>query len=102
MLRWALGRLAASPDEKARLEREEFEAKGFVSNIERMLVAVDASPSGRFASRLRVRDCGRAKGSTGEKSWGPGSRSSSRLPGRLYRGGALSSLSHWRKPRRGQ
>jgi Kef-type K+ transport system membrane component KefB/nucleotide-binding universal stress UspA family protein len=52
MLRWALGRLAMSPDEKARLEREEFEAKGFVSNIERMLVAVDASPSGRFASRL--------------------------------------------------
>jgi nucleotide-binding universal stress UspA family protein len=52
MLRWALGRLATSPDEKARLEREEFEAKGFVSNIERMLVAVDASPSGHFASRL--------------------------------------------------
>jgi nucleotide-binding universal stress UspA family protein len=34
------------------LEREEFEAKGFVSNIERVLVAVDASPSGRLASRL--------------------------------------------------
>ena len=40
------------PEEKARLEREEFEARGFVSNIERLLVAVDASPSGQFASRL--------------------------------------------------
>ena len=52
MLRWALGRLPMSPEEAARLEREEFEAKGFVPHIERLLVAVDASPSGRFASRL--------------------------------------------------
>jgi len=52
MLRWALARLPISPEEAARLEREEFEAKGFVSNIERLLVAVDASPSGRFTSRL--------------------------------------------------
>jgi Kef-type K+ transport system membrane component KefB/nucleotide-binding universal stress UspA family protein len=52
MLRWALARLPVSPEEAARLEREEFEAKGFVSNIERLLVAVDASPSGQFTSRL--------------------------------------------------
>ena len=52
MLRWALARLPMSPEETARLEREEFEEKGFVSNIERLLVAVDASPSGQFASRL--------------------------------------------------
>jgi Kef-type K+ transport system membrane component KefB/nucleotide-binding universal stress UspA family protein len=52
MLRWALGRLKMSPEEAARLEREEFEARGFVPNIERLLVAVDASPSGQFASRL--------------------------------------------------
>jgi len=52
MLRWALARLPISPEEAARLEREEFEAKGFVSSIERLLVAVDASPSGRFTSRL--------------------------------------------------
>jgi len=52
MLRWALARLPMSPEEAARLEREEFEAKGFVSNIERLLVAVDASPSGQFTSRL--------------------------------------------------
>lgn len=52
MLRWALGRLPMSPEEAARLEREEFEAQGFVPNIERLLVAVDASPSGQFVSRL--------------------------------------------------
>jgi Kef-type K+ transport system membrane component KefB/nucleotide-binding universal stress UspA family protein len=52
MLRWALARLPMSDEEAARLEREEFEAKGFVSNIERLLVAVDASPSGQFTSRL--------------------------------------------------
>ena len=52
MLRWALARLPMSPEEAARLEREEFEAKGFVPSIERLLVAVDASPSGQFTSRL--------------------------------------------------
>ena len=52
MLRWALARLPMSSEEAARLEREEFEARGFVSNIERLLVAVDASPSGLFTSRL--------------------------------------------------
>jgi len=52
MLRWALARLPMSTEEAARLEREEFEAKGFISNIERLLVAVDASPSGQFTSRL--------------------------------------------------
>ena len=52
MLRWALMRLPMKPDEAARLEREEFEARGFVSRIERLLVAVDASPSGHLASRL--------------------------------------------------
>jgi len=52
MLRWALKRLPMAPEEKARLEREEFEAQGFLAHIERLLVAVDSSPSGRFASRL--------------------------------------------------
>jgi nucleotide-binding universal stress UspA family protein len=52
MLRWALKRLPMGPEEKARLEREEFEAQGFLAHIERLLVAVDSSPSGRFASRL--------------------------------------------------
>jgi K+:H+ antiporter len=52
MLRWALARVPITPVEEARLKREEFEASGFVSNIERWLVAVDASPSGQFASRI--------------------------------------------------
>jgi Kef-type K+ transport system membrane component KefB/nucleotide-binding universal stress UspA family protein len=52
MLRWALARLPLRPDEKARLERDEIEARAFVPGIERLLVAVDASPSGQLASRL--------------------------------------------------
>ena len=52
MLRWALARVPITPEEEARLKREEFEASGFVSSIERWLVAVDASPSGQFASRI--------------------------------------------------
>lgn len=39
-------------DEKARLEREEYEAKGFVANLDRYLLAVDESANGKFASRL--------------------------------------------------
>jgi nucleotide-binding universal stress UspA family protein len=38
--------------EKERLEREEFEAKGFVPNLERLLLAVDDSANGKFAERL--------------------------------------------------
>src|SRR5207253_3246465 len=52
MLRWSLARVAMRPEEEARLEREAFEAEGFVTNMERLLVAVDDSPSGRLASRL--------------------------------------------------
>ncbi len=52
MLRWALGRLPLEDEEKERLEREEFEEKGFVSNLERLLLAVDSSANGRLASRL--------------------------------------------------
>jgi Kef-type K+ transport system membrane component KefB len=35
MLRWSLSRVPMRPDEKARLEREAFEAEGFVTNITR-------------------------------------------------------------------
>ena len=52
LLRWALGRLPLTPEEADRLKREELEVAGFVPKIERMLVAVDASPSGQLASRL--------------------------------------------------
>jgi Kef-type K+ transport system membrane component KefB/nucleotide-binding universal stress UspA family protein len=52
MLRWALHRLPMSGEEKERLEREEIDAKGFVSQFERLLVAADESPNGKFASHL--------------------------------------------------
>src|SRR5499426_1514621 len=52
MLRWASGRVPLSKAEKERLEREEHEARGFVSNLERLLLAVDQSPNGKFATRL--------------------------------------------------
>ena len=51
-LRWALARLPMRKEEKERLEREEMEAKGFVSQLERLLVAVDDSPNGQFGSRV--------------------------------------------------
>jgi Kef-type K+ transport system membrane component KefB/nucleotide-binding universal stress UspA family protein len=52
MLRWALSRVPIRKTEKERLEREEFEAKGFVPNLERLLLAVDESPNGTFTARL--------------------------------------------------
>ena len=51
-LRWALSRLPMRKEEKQRLEREEMEAKGFVSKLERLLLAVDDSANGKFASRI--------------------------------------------------
>jgi K+:H+ antiporter len=51
-LRWALSRVPMRKEEKQRLEREELEEKGFVPNLERILVAVDDSPNGKFASRV--------------------------------------------------
>ena len=51
-LRWALRRLPLKGEEKKRLEREAFEEKGFVPGMERVLLTVDESPSGKFATRL--------------------------------------------------
>lgn len=51
-LRWAISRLPLHKEEQARLEREAFEAKGFLSNVERLLVAVDDSPNGKLGLRL--------------------------------------------------
>ncbi|MFI4994421.1 MAG: cation:proton antiporter [Hyphomicrobiales bacterium] len=51
-LRWALARLPIREAEKQRLEHEEFEANGFVANIERILLTVDDSASGQLAARL--------------------------------------------------
>jgi Kef-type K+ transport system membrane component KefB/nucleotide-binding universal stress UspA family protein len=52
MLRAALARLPLGANEKARLEREETEEKGFVANLERMLLAVDGSANAKFASTI--------------------------------------------------
>ncbi|WP_244471099.1 universal stress protein [Microvirga massiliensis] len=52
MLRWALARLPIQAEEQLRLERDAVEAKGFVSRLERLLVVVDESTTGKFASRL--------------------------------------------------
>jgi Kef-type K+ transport system membrane component KefB len=51
-LRWALARLPLRKDEKLRLEREELEAKGFVPKLERLLLAIDDSANGKFATRI--------------------------------------------------
>jgi Kef-type K+ transport system membrane component KefB/nucleotide-binding universal stress UspA family protein len=52
MLRWALARIPLGEEERLRLEREELDAKGFVPNLERLLLAADDSANGKFASRL--------------------------------------------------
>jgi hypothetical protein len=52
MLRWALMRIPIEDEERMRLEREELDARGFVPNLERLLLAADDSANGRFASRL--------------------------------------------------
>jgi Kef-type K+ transport system membrane component KefB/nucleotide-binding universal stress UspA family protein len=51
-LRWALSRIPMRKEEKQRLEREALEERGFVPNLERLLIAVDDSSNGRFASRV--------------------------------------------------
>ena len=52
MLRRGLASVPISDAEKQRLDREESDAKAFVPNLERLLLAVDHSANGRFASRL--------------------------------------------------
>jgi nucleotide-binding universal stress UspA family protein len=52
MLRWALKRLPLRKKERVRLEREELDAKGFVTNLERLLLAADDSANGKFAAQL--------------------------------------------------
>ncbi|WP_407169921.1 cation:proton antiporter [Bradyrhizobium sp. ORS 111] len=52
MLRGALARLPLGKDEKERLEREEYEQRGFVANLERLLLAVDESINAKFAAQL--------------------------------------------------
>jgi nucleotide-binding universal stress UspA family protein len=52
MLRWALRRLPMGKKERLRLEREELDAKGFVTNLERLLLAADDSVNGKIAARI--------------------------------------------------
>ncbi|HZS63200.1 MAG TPA: cation:proton antiporter [Xanthobacteraceae bacterium] len=52
MLRWALSRLPMSKAERERLRREKLDEKGFVANLERLLIAIDDSANGKFASRI--------------------------------------------------
>lgn len=52
MLRSALARLPINKEEKERLEREEFERRGFLANLERPLLAVDESVNATFASHI--------------------------------------------------
>ncbi len=52
MLRWALSRLPLRKKERLRLEREQLDAKGFVTNLERLLLAADDSANGKLAARV--------------------------------------------------
>lgn len=52
MLRAALARLPMSKEEKERLEREEFDKRGFLANLERPLLAVDESVNATFAAHI--------------------------------------------------
>ncbi len=52
MLRAALAGLPMNDDEKKRVEREQLDEKGFVPNLERLLLAVDTSPVGLLGARL--------------------------------------------------
>ncbi|MBS0529662.1 MAG: cation:proton antiporter [Proteobacteria bacterium] len=52
MLRATLARVPLGKEEKARLEREEAEEQGFVSNLERLLLAVDESVNAKFAATI--------------------------------------------------
>jgi Kef-type K+ transport system membrane component KefB/nucleotide-binding universal stress UspA family protein len=89
MLRWALNRLPLRKKERLRLEREELDAKGFVTNLERLLLAADDSANGKLAARVvgaiagsgdkptTILDLGEAK--SGKKAARP--KTPSRKPG---------------------
>ncbi len=52
MLRRALNALPLGDEEKKRVEREAIDQRGFVTNLERLLLAVDGSAAGKFAARV--------------------------------------------------
>ena len=55
-LRWASVSIPMRKEEKQRLEREEMEAKGFVPNLERLLLAVDDSNNATIGNAYRRLD----------------------------------------------
>jgi len=52
MLRAALAGLPMDESERKRVERERLDEKGFVPNLERLLLAADAGPVGRMAAHM--------------------------------------------------
>ncbi|HEY3639169.1 MAG TPA: cation:proton antiporter [Rhizomicrobium sp.] len=52
LLRWSLARISMSKEESERLEKEEIDARGFVSRFERLLIAADEGNNGKLATRL--------------------------------------------------
>ena len=52
MLRRALAAVPMSAEEKKRVEREMLDERGFVTNLERLLLAVDDSATGKFTARI--------------------------------------------------
>jgi K+:H+ antiporter len=72
MLRWALRRLPLSEAERRRLEREELDARGFVPNLERLLLVVDGGPNATFASRIAGAIAGSGDKPTTVIEMGPG------------------------------
>ncbi len=52
MLRWALKRLPLRKKERVRLEREALDARSFVANLERLLLAADDSANGKLAAQF--------------------------------------------------
>jgi Kef-type K+ transport system membrane component KefB/nucleotide-binding universal stress UspA family protein len=65
MLRWALHRLPLKGEEKERLEREAAEERGFVANLERLLVAAEGGPEERASASFASRIAGLVAGSRG-------------------------------------
>ncbi|MDL2408622.1 cation:proton antiporter [Rhizobium calliandrae] len=51
-LRWALSRLPMRADERERLEQEQFKENSFLANFERIMLAVDLTPSSDLAARI--------------------------------------------------
>ncbi len=52
MLRAALRNVPVREEEKTRIAREEVDETGFLPQLERLLLAVDESPAGKFTARL--------------------------------------------------